>query len=360
MKIGVNSRIYQNENTGIPYYIECLYKKLLKIDKSNRYIFFQIQRNKTIGKTKTINLPNNNLSTFLFDNFLINNLIDNEKIDIFHGPAHILPFFKNKNIKYLLTVHDLSFLTLKNNQFLLFNLYYRYVIPRALKNADIIIADSRNTKEDIRRFYHIADNKIKVIYLGVNDIYFSLKKTKRLITDRYFLSLTTHPKRKNILRILEILARNKNLSDYKYVIAGLIKGEQLSSLKKKVKELNLENRVVVFGYATEEGLKNLYQNAEFFIYPSFYEGFGLPILEAIACKCPVIASNTSSIPEIYPDKNWLINPYNQDDISNKIDKMITLSKSERNCLIEKNYNFSKRFTWEETAQNYLRLINSLI
>ncbi len=359
MKIGVNSRIYQNENTGIPYYIERLYKKLLEADQKNEYVFFQTQRNKTIDKTKIINLSRNNFNNFLFDNFLINKLIGREKIDIFHGPAHILPFLKKKNVKYILTIHDLSFLIFRKNESLLFNMYYKYAIPRSLNNADIIIADSQNTKEDIKKFYHVADSKIKVIYLGVNDIYFSPKKAKRIIKDQYFFSLTTHPKRKNIYRVLEVFADNKNLSDYKYVIAGLIENKQLLLLQNKIDELKLNDRVIIFGYATEEQLKNLYQNAEFFIYPSLYEGFGLPVLEAIACKCPVISSNNSSLIEINPSKQWLVNPYSNQDILNKINRMLSLSEIERKELLNNNYNFAKKFTWQNTAKKYLKVFNNL-
>ena len=359
MKIGVNSRIYENKNTGVPYYIECLYNKLLEIDQANGYVFFQTQRNKTIDKTKTINLSKNYFSAFLFDNFLINILISKEKIDIFHGPAHIIPFFKKKNVKYVLTIHDLSFLIFRKNESTLFNMYYKYALPRSLKNADVIIADSQNTKKDIKRFYHVADSKIKVIYLGVNDIYFSPKKTKRIIKDQYFFSLTTHPKRKNIYRVLEVFADNKNLSDYKYVIAGLIDDKQLLLLENKIKELKLDNRVIIFSYATEEQLKNLYQYAKFFIYPSLYEGFGLPVLEAMACKCSVISSNNSSLIEINPSKQWLVNPYSNQDISDKINKMLSLPEKEREKLLSNNYNCAKKFTWEKTARSYLKIFNNL-
>ncbi len=359
MKIGVNSRIYENANTGVPYFIERLYKKLLEKDKKNEYIFFQTQKNKKIGETKSINLSRNNLYAFLFDNFLVNILIDKEKIDILHGPAHILPFFKKKNVKYVLTVHDLSFLIFKNNESLLFNFYYKYSFPKSLKNADVITTDSQNTKNDVKKYFHIPDGKIKVIYLGVNDTYFSQRKIKRIIDDKYFFSLTTHPKRKNIYRILEVFASNKNLSDYKFVIAGLIEKRQLLLLKNKISELKLNNRVIIFGYATENQLKNLYQNAVFFIYPSFYEGFGLPVLEAMACNCPTISSNNSSLVEINPNNEWLVNPYSSRDISDKINKMLSLSGEKRKLLVHKNYNFSKKFTWEKTAEKYLKVFNSL-
>jgi len=357
MKIGVNSRIYQNSKTGIPNFIECLYKKILEVDKKNQYVFFQTDDTKKIGLTKKVKLPNSLFGIFLFDNFLINQLIESEKINVFHGPANILPFFRKKKVKYLLTVHDLSFLLFPQNYSRLFNLYYKYFVERSLDNADVIVTDSKSTKNDIKKFYRIPDNKIKVIYLGVNNAFFKANKKKRLIKDKYFFSVK-YSKRKNTLSILKAMVKNEKLLEYKFVIAGLRTEHQLKKLKEKVKELHLENNVILFGYATERELISLYQNAEFFIYPSFYEGFGFPVLEAMACKCPVITSDNSSLREITPDKEWLVDPYNLNDISNKINKMLSLSKEERSELIQKNYNFAQKFTWERTVREYIKIFSS--
>ena len=187
MKIGINSRMYQNNKTGIPYYIECLYKECLKIDDENEYIFFQTKKAKELGRTYVIERGNSVWDAFIFDNFLIRRLIKKHRIDVYHGPASILPFFKDMNVKYVLTVHDLSFLVFPNNNSKIFNLYYKYFVGRSLKNADVIIADSNNTKNDIVKFYSTNKNKIKVIYPGVNNLFLKKAHTKRLIQDKYFL-----------------------------------------------------------------------------------------------------------------------------------------------------------------------------
>ena len=360
MKIGINSRVYQNSKTGIPYYLECLYKKILEIDKKNQYVFFQTNDEKKIGITKTIQTFNNPIGTFLFDNFLVNKLIDQEKIDIFHGPANLLPFFRKKGVKHVVTIHDLAFLippqTHTDSKF--YNWYYKSVVARSLKNADFIIAVSRSTKTDIKKFYHLSDDKIKVIHQGVNDIYFKKIRGKRLIKDKYFFSLTTHLERKNTMSVLRLMAKNRELLKYEFVIAGLIPDCQLNRLREKIKELKLEKNVILFGYASEEELVSLYQNAEFFIHPSFYEGFGFPVLEAMACKCPVITSNTSSLKEITPDKEWLVDPYNLEDINDKVVRILNLSAKKRESLIQKNYNFAKKFTWEKTAKAMIKIFNN--
>lgn len=359
MKIGVNSRLYQNSETGIPYFIKCLYKTLLEKHKECEYVFLQTNTKKTLGVTKIYSVPDTIIGLFLFDGFFSNQLATQEKVDIFHGPSNILPLFKRNGIKYVVTIHDLSFLIFPDQYPRLFNLYYRFVIKRSLKNADVIVADSYNTKNDIQKFYKIAEDKIKVIHLGINEKYLNVGKTPRLIQEKYFFSMSTHPRRKNILAVLDALVMESRLRRYKYVIAGLIPDEQLRELKERIRELHLEENVILFGYASEVQLISLYQNAEFFIYPSFYEGFGFPVLEAMALHCPVIVSNTSSLTEVVPDQKWSVNPNDREEIAKRMVSLLDLSLQERADLIQKNYSFTKNFSWGKTAQKYYEIFTSI-
>ena len=104
---------------------------------------------------------------------------------------------------------------------------------------------------------------------------------------------------------------------------------------------------------------SLYQNAEFFVYPCFYDGFSFPVLEAMALKCPVIASNNSTFPELVPNKKWLVDPYNIEDIKNKMEKIVKLSDKERDELIKRNYCFARQFTWQNTVLKMMDIFNSL-
>lgn len=359
MIIGVNSRIYLRYKTGISYYIFNLYSKLLQIDQKNQYIFFQTSTGEKIGETKLINLPKNNLNDALFDSFLVNKLIKKEKIDLFHGPANVLPFHKVKGVRYLVTIHDLAFLKFPEHYPLSFRLYYQFHLKRTLNNADLIITDSFNTRNDIREYFRISEKKIKVVHLGVGESFFKETKKRRLIKEKYFFSVSTHQKRKNILSILETMRKSEELQQYKYVISGLIPPDQREALNKKIDDLKLNEKVKIIGFVPEEQLINLYQNAEFFIYPSLYEGFGLPVLEAMACRCPVITSNNSSLVEITPEKKWLVDPHSLEDISDKMERMICLSSKERTGLIQRNFVFSQKFTWEKTAKKMITIFNSL-
>lgn len=359
-RIGVNTRIFFEKYSGIQNYIKNLYISILKLDDTTKYYFFQIDNLKEIGLTKVCNLFKNSFGSFIFDTFAVNKLISRENIHIFHAPSHILPFFKKKGVKYILTIHDLSFLLFPNYYSTIFRLYYRYFVKRSLFHADVVIAVSNSTKRDIIKYYNINESKIRVIYSGINEIFLRKTINKRLIDDDYFFSVTTHPIRKNIISILRIIAKNKLLSNYKYVIAGLISRKQITELNKIILELNISNTVIIWGYATNDELVNLYQNAKFFIYPSFYEGFGFPVLEAMAGGCPVITSNCSSLIEIMPNDEWLINPHDLFDIENKMEKIIALSERERNTLIENNYNYSKQFSWNTTAEKVLKIFSELV
>jgi glycosyltransferase involved in cell wall biosynthesis len=359
VKIGVNSRIYQEKNGGIQYYIKRLYEKCLEIDKSDQFIFFQSSNLKKIGNTRVLNTFRGSIGSFLFDNFLVNKLIDIEQVDIFHGPANILPIFKKKSVKYIVTIHDLFFLVYPEDINFLYYYYYKISLKRSLSNADVIVADSYSTKKDIIKFYKIPENKIKVVYPGIGNIYFnSPERRKRLVQEKYFFSVTTH-RRKNVMSVLEAMGKDERLKDLKYVIAGNIPLDQQLELKTKIEQLYLEKNVLLFGYVTEEQLISLYQNAEFFINPCFYDGFSFPVVEAMASKCPVITSNNSALIELIPDHRWLVNPYDLDDISNKMNQLLDLSFTERQILIDRNYRFAQQFTVKNTAKEMLNIFKSL-
>lgn len=371
MKIAINSRLYTRPNTGIPYYIAGLYNELQKHHSENEYLFFQLNSHRNIGQTI---LPEGRIGSWLmknhqklfisayFDSLIITHLIKGKKVDLFHGPANTLPIRKLQGVKYAVTIHDLSFLRMPSANNILFNTYWKWAVRNSLKNADVIISDSLSTKNDIIKFYTTSEAKIQVVYLGVDEL-FDVGKTKGntqpLIESEYILSVTTHPRRKNIYSVLEAIATNKSLSQVRYVIVGIISPYEELLLKQKIVSLNLQNRVTIFGSASRDQLANLYQHAKVFVYPSYYEGFGLPILEAMRSRCPVITSNQSSMPELMPDRTWLINPYNIADIGEKISQILNLNPNQYSALVDKNYQFSKQFTWANTAKSMLRIFKDV-
>lgn len=363
MRIGVNSRVYQHTGSGIPYYIKNLYSKLAEIDKDNDYIFFQTDDKKVLGETKIVSTKDTGFFGAMFDLFGADKLIRGERVNVFHGASFLLPFFRRRGVKYVVTIHDLAFLALRhepNDYSLLYSLFTKYGIGRSLKVADIVVTDSKSTKKDVVKYYHTNPGKIKVVHLGVSEeIKNSAGGKRRLIKEKYFFSVSTNLLRKNTIGVLKAFSRSDKFANLIYVIAGLLTKQQKVELNQAIRELKLRGRVKVFGYATEKQLKNLYQNAEFFIYPSFYEGFGFPVVEAMICNCPVITSDVSSLPELMPDKDWLVNPYNINSIMEKMEGMISLGAKERKLIIKENLAFAKQFTWEKTAKKMLGIFRQL-
>jgi len=164
-----------------------------------------------------------------------------------------------------------------------------------------------------------------------------------LIADKYFFSVTTHPTRKNIIGALKAFALFAGRCQLKYVIAGLMNEAQRQELFARADELGVRDKITLFGYAGDDQLINLYHSAEFFIYPSFYEGFGLPLVEAMACGCPVIASTPVRCPEIMPDNEWLVDPYNPADMADRMQRLLTLPPEKRREIVGKNQKTGAKF-----------------
>lgn len=362
MRIGVNSRIHQYAETGIPYFIKNLYSTALSDKKwdDQEIFFFQTELKKKIGNTRVIP-KKNSITEILFDLYYIDELILKENIDIFHGPSNILPLKKNKKTKYVLTIHDLSFIVKPELCGAIFRNYYKYIVGESLKRADLVVCDSESTKNDLQNFYNSKNYDLTVIPLAINKFFKNkIGNKENLIDDQYFLSICTHPKRKNIYNLLRAFSKSNLVNNYKFVLVGLFEPKFLNETKSLINELNLKNNVFLTGYVSEEDLISYYEHASFFIYPSFYEGFGLPILESMHFNVPVITSNVSSMTEFEIDKNLLVDPDNVKDITQKMNYISSLSQNELKVIKQKNNKFSKKFSWDKTSNMYLKAFKKLI
>jgi glycosyltransferase involved in cell wall biosynthesis len=362
VKIGINSRYILERGTGVPNYVSYLFRKCLELDRRNEYLFFQTSDRKTLGTTLVEPAAPGLFGAAQFDCFRVQRLICRSKVDVYHAPAHILPVRRLPGVKYVVTFHDLATRVLPQQYGWQHKLYYRLQIPRSLKLADAIIADSHNTKRDIIKFYHTPAEKIHVVHLGVGDQFVEgvTKVGGRLMPEKYFFSITTHPKRKNVLGALRAFATFADRTKLKYVIAGLIDDAQRQEVVDLATSLGLSDRVQLFGYADDQQLINLYHHAEFMIYPSFYEGFGFPVVEAMACGTPVITSNSSSLPELMLNDEWLVNPADIGDIAAKMQRMIALDPARRCELIERNAAHARTFTWEKCARQTVAVLEGVV
>ncbi len=270
--------------------------------------------------------------------------------DVFHATEHLLP--RLKRIRSVFTLHDLIFQFDPASHKPLNIAFLKTMMPRFLKHAQAIIAVSESTKRDAIRLYGVPASKIQVIYEGVDPKFAPITAPQRLsdvrrkyeLPDRFMLHLGTIEPRKNLPLLFDVA---KEL-DQPLVVAGKL-GWLTDTILAKVKELGIEDRVHFTGFIVDEDLPALISCASLVAMPSKYEGFGLPVLEALACGVPVIASNTSSLPEVGGDAALYAWP---DDIRSwiaLIDRVLS-DEELRASMIDRGLRQAQKFRWIDTAR----------
>ncbi len=350
MKIGIDIRPTLKKTTGIGKYTFHLINALAEIDSENRYFLYS--RKKILDfKRRLPKLPGANFSHCV-DYFKKGADAMLPDIDVFHTSSYDLD--KPKKAKYVVTVHDVIIKAYPKGHSEKTIKEIDEKLKKVLSEADILVADSHNTKSDLIRFYDVSEERIKVIYPGVHlkDI---VRHSLSTIHENYILFVGTLEPRKNIdglIKAFNWLKKERGV-DYKLYIAGM-KGWMYEDIFKEYEKSEFKKDIIFKGYVSEGELKALYQNAALFVYPSFYEGFGLPIIEAFSYGVPVVTSRTSSCGEIAGDGALLIDPSSHGEIARALFKIINdngLAKE----LSQKGINRARDFSWDRAAQEFVKL-----
>lgn len=372
MIIGVDaSRAFVKNKTGTENYSYQILKNLSKIDTENIYKVY-------VRPGTKINLsqwPDN--FRFIFINLsrlwtqvglALHTFTDN--LDLLFVPAHTMPLIRKPGLKTIMTVHDLGAEYLPSMHQLKQRLYLSFITNFQLRTATKIIAVSKSTKNDLMNKAYIPPEKIEVIYEGVDQYYF--KPVNKAILDntlnkfdlkpkRYFLFVGTIQPRKNIGLLIKSYAKLIKKLNFKgpdLVLAGS-KGWLSDRLYKLPDQLKLGSKKVKFiGWVSDSDLPSLYSGALAFVYPSLYEGFGLPILEAMSCGCPVLASNSASIPEITGNAAILSDPNDDSQLASNMEKILKNDKL-KDSLIRLGFKQIKKFNWEISAEQTLKIFSRL-
>ncbi len=349
MQIGIDIRSTLKTKTGIGRYTINLISALADIDKESRYYLYS--RKKLLDFKKRLpKLPARNFYHCV-DYFKKGHDGVLPDLDIFHTSSYDLSRPK-KARKFIITIHDViikaypyghSGKTIKEID---------EQLKRVLGEADLLIADSYNTKSDLMKFYSVPNPKIQVIYPGVYAAQMSLRGAERR-SNPYILFVGTVEPRKNIQGLIKAFnwLKKEHGMPYKLIIAGM-KGWMYEDIFKEYEKSDFKKDIIFKGYVNDLELAELYKNAAVFVYPSFYEGFGFPILEAFSYGVPVVTSKTSSCGEIAGDGALLINPESYREIGEAISKIIN-NDSLRQGLVEKGFERVKEFTWQKTAREFL-------
>jgi len=366
MRIGLITSSIDENRAGIGTYGYNLVGNLTKIDKENEYVLIHHYRtDDEIYKENAeliIPYPQIPLRKTIGNNIILSRKLRNHDFDIVHDLAQISPFLFRSPSKKILTIHDLTPILFPETYGLIHVFLQKYVLPMTLKNVDMIITVSKNTKQDVIKYLKIPEEKITVIHNGVDGRFKPLKnvndiKEKYDIKSPFILYVGTLEPRKNIPTLIKAfyIIKNKGIK-HMLVIAGG-KGWKYEAVYKTVKELNLSKSVLFLGYVPDEDLPKLYNAADLFVYPSLYEGFGLPPLEAMACGCPVITSNTSSLPEVVGDAGIMVDPYDVVKMANVLHEVLS-NEGLREDMIKKCLERARMFSWKKCAEETLKVYKS--
>ncbi len=281
---------------------------------------------------------------------------------LFHATDFVLPPLR-RGTRSLLTVHDLSFMRTPEATPPRLKAYLERVVPRSVARADHILADSRATKQDIIAFYQTPADKITVLYSGVSD-HFRPTPLTNTIRARYDLPHapyiiavgSVHP-RKNYARLVHALAAS-GLEGVHLVITGG-RGQPDAPVYGAVAECSMTDRVHFAGYVDDADLPALYTGALALAYPSLYEGFGIPILEAFACGTPVIAANRSSLPEVTGEAGILFDPLDVEAMASALCRIVE-DEALRETLRKRGFGQLERFSWQKAAQKLAAIYRQML
>ncbi len=364
MKIGILSWIIDTglQRTGVPNYLYNLLNNLIEMGKSNEITVIHYKKTSDPIYTHTNEIIIPKIFPKLTDIWGLPQAIKKSNIDIIHYPTHwhtqITPFFINRDVKKILTIHDLTTFLYPETHTKHFVLGWNLTLKLIKNRVDFVIATSENTRSDCINYLGIPDEKIKVVHLAADSRYKPIKNKEQIkaeLEDKYglknpfILSVGTLEKRKNISTLLQAFYKLKNNKmDHKLVITGG-KGWKYHEIFNILDKLNLKDDVIFTGYVPNDDLVKLYNTADMFVYPSLYEGFGLPPLEAMACGCPVITSNTSSLPEVVGDAGIMVDPEDVNGLYLEMNELI-IDQDLKNSLKRKGLHRSQMFNWRTTAQ----------
>lgn len=353
LRIGFDGKRAANNLTGLGNYSRSLIEALSKQFPETQYLVYspKVKSSRQIdaffeAENIKLKLPIN--GTFLWRSLNILKDLLRDKVQVFHGLSHEIPFaIQHTKIKSIVTIHDLIFLRYPQYYKFIDRKLYEWKSRSACKRADRIIAISEKTKADIIEFYGINPEKIEVIYQSCDDSFktafpqttLDKIRTTYKLPQKYLLNVGTIENRKNLKLIVQAL-KDVN-EEYKLVVIGK-KTAYFKEVEKEIKLLGLSNRIIFLTNIPFEDLPGIYQMASVFVYPSFYEGFGIPIIEALYSGIPTIAASGSCLEEAGGPDSIYVNPNDPEGLSAAITRVLS-SSTLQNEMKEKGLEFVQKF-----------------
>lgn len=374
--IVVNIRQLQTTYTGVQSYIYNLTENLISAAKNTTFHLLvnnyqndnsYIEKLVAHSNVKLINhhssIPVLALNHILFDLVFVNKYI--KDADLYFNPVNMVPLQKNNQVPHLMGVLDLCTFIVPQTTTITLKTYYDLFLKNSLKKTDHIITISHNTKDDLVKLFKLDSEKITPIHLGIDPVFVHTKTVAKEFTPlskefsitkkKYFITIATSP-RKNVGNVLT--GYQELIKKYPQVKLFVISSDQ--KIITEIKSQNLKTEPIISQrFLSTEEIKSLYSNSLGLIYCPLYEGFGLPILEAMICHCPVITTKNSSLPEIAQDAALYVKENSSKSLSQAMAKLFTDSKLSQQ-LIKKGYKNATHYTWEKTSQQLIETISDLV
>jgi glycosyltransferase involved in cell wall biosynthesis len=364
MRVGIDISVLSNLRTGVENYTLKLIEGLSQVDPLNHYTLFSRtdDTNFTLPANFSFKTRRSLLNRPLWRQVVLPRFAVSHKVEVFHSP--IMSFPVMGNFRRVVTIHDLLWTKITRPGDIATYLRHRFWLRNIFRFSDRIIAVSRNTKNDILNLMPDVDaGKIAVIHEAAGEEYkvvddaekINMTRERYKIDGPFILTVSLMRRRKNMHRLISAysILRKEHKIDAKLVIVGK-RTSVHNDLLKQCHELDLAEDVIFTGYIPTADLVHIYNAADLFVYPSLNEGFGIPVLEAMACGTPVVTSNTSALPEVAGDAAILVNPYDVEELAHAMHGVLH-DEELKQTLTEKGLERAKMFSWEKTARETIEV-----
>ncbi len=365
MRIAIDATSIPRLMAGAGVYTDNLIRALARVDSENEYVIFA----KTVAfdalarerpSFRVVHAGGSSrLTRLVWEQFVLPWQLRAQRIDVLHSPHHTTPMLPTRCPR-VVTFHDLTFFILPERYPRRRVLYFRSISWAAAKAATMLICPSSAVRDDIVRILHVPSERVRPIAEAAAPAFRVIKekaavnnvRLKYLLPDKYVLSVGSLEPGKNRATLLKAFAelRDRGL-EHSLVITGQ-RAWKYGSDFHLAEELGLKGRVVFTGYIAPEDMPALYNGADLFVFPSLYEGFGLPVVEAMACGVPVVASNVSSIPEVAGDAASLVDPYDRDALCDAMERILK-DPGLHAVLRRRGLERAATFSWEKAAREHI-------